>query len=294
MNQDIYTYPLFRPPAEANNVIVQVTDGCSYNDCSFCSMYKDKKFKIKNIENIYSDIDILSSNYPTATRIFLADGDALTLSTNLLLKILKYLKNSFPSLKRVSLYASAQNILSKSSDELKSLFENNLNLVYFGIETGDNIVLEKITKGVTKEDMIEALNKISDVGIKTSATVILGIAGKNYTNDHILNTADIVNKTQITYLSTLQLGLKDDVIDKFYKHFDDFIPLTDLETLNEQKRFIEQLNPTNKVIFRSNHVSNSLHLAGTFPKDKDRLLAELNEVEKLGVDALIPKEYRQF
>lgn len=291
---NLYTYPLFRPPAEGNNVIVQVTYGCSYNNCSFCSMYKDKKFQTRNLEDIYKDIDLLASNYPTASRVFLADGDALTLDTKTLLQILQYLNKSFVKLRRVSLYASAQNILSKSEDELKSLYKNNLKLVYFGIETGDNTVLKKITKGVSKEDMIEALNKVSASGIKTSATVILGLAGKNYTQQHIKNTADIINKTTINYLSTLQLGLEDDVIEKFYKHFDDFIPLNDLETLDEQKRFIEQINPTNQVIFRSNHASNALHLKGTLPKDKERLLEELNIVEDLGEDALIPKQFRSF
>lgn len=292
--ENIYTYPLYRPPAEGNNVIVQVTYGCSFNDCSFCSMYKDKKFQTRPLEDIYKNIDLLASNYPTASRVFLADGDALTLDTKTLLKILQYLNKSFQKLRRVSLYASAQNILSKSVEELQSLYDNNLKLVYFGIETGDNIVLKKITKGVTKEDMIEALNKVSQAGIKISATVILGIGGKKYTKEHIQNTAHIVNKTTLNYLATLQLGLQDDVIEKFYKHFDDFIPLDDMEMMEEQKDFIEQINPINQVIFRSNHASNALHLKGTLPKDKERLLEELNIVEDLGEDALIPKQFRSF
>lgn len=291
---NLYTYPLFRPPVEGNNVIVQVTYGCSYNNCSFCSMYKDKKFQTRALEDIYKDIDLLATTNQTASRVFLADGDALTLDTTTLLKILQYLNKSFLKLRRVSLYASAQNILSKSVKELKSLRENNLKLVYFGIETGDNTVLKKITKGVSKKDMIEALNKVSQAGIKTSATVILGLAGQNYTKQHIRNTADIINKTTINYLSTLQLGLEDDVIDKFYKNFDDFIPLNDIEVLDEQKRFIEQINPSNQVIFRSNHASNALHLKGTLPKDKQRLLKELNIVKNLGKDALIPKQFRSF
>jgi len=291
---DIYTYPLYRPPAEANNLIVQVTYGCSYNNCSFCSMYKDKKFTIKSFEDIKNDIDTLAINNPNTTKVFLADGDALTLDTSLLIKILKYLSEKFLRLKRVSLYASAQNILAKTDEELNLLYKHKLKLVYFGIETGDNTVLKKITKGVSKEDMIKALNKISKSSIKISGTVILGIAGKKYTQEHILNTADLINKTTINYLSTLQLGLDDDVIEKFYKHFDDFIPLNDLEILTEQKRFIELINPTNKIIFRSNHASNALHLAGTLPKDKEKLLDELNIVEELGEKALIPKHFRSF
>jgi len=257
-------------------------------------MYKDKKFKIRKTEDIYKDIDILALNYPETSRIFLADGDALIVATSTLVKILQYLSKSFKNLQRVSLYASAQNILEKSEDDLQLLYENNLKLVYFGIETGDNVVLEKITKGVTQKDMIEALNKITSVGIKVSATVILGIAGKKYTQEHIKNTAAIVNATNITYLSTLQLGLEEDVIEKFHKYFDDFEPLNDLETLDEQKRFIQALNPTNKVIFRSNHASNSLHLKGTFPKDKEKLLEQLEYAQSVGEDALIPKQFRGF
>ncbi len=289
-----YNYPLFRPPAEANNLILQITLGCSYNACSFCSMYKDKKFKFRDINSIYKDIDTLALSYINATKIFLADGDALAVESEYLLLILKYLNKKFPSLRRVSLYASTQNILSKSDEELKLLYENNLKLIYFGIETGNDTVLKKITKGVTQEEIITSLNKASKAKIKISATVILGIGGAKYSNAHIQDTAYVVNHTTINYLSTLQLGLEDDVVDKFHSHFEDYEVLNDFEILDEQKRFIELLNPTNKVIFRSNHASNALHLAGTLPKDKNRLVEELNRASVIGNDALVPKFYRGF
>jgi len=291
---DLYTYPLFRPPAEANNLIIQITYGCSYNNCSFCSMYKDKKFTIRTLEKVFQDIDRLKVNFPDTTKIFLADGDALTLGTDLLLKILQYLNNSFPNLRRISLYASAQNLLSKSVKELELLQENNLKLIYFGIETGDDTLLKKITKGVSKQEIIDSLNLASQANIKISSTIILGIGGKTYTKEHIQNTADIINKTQVTYLSTLQLGLEEDVEEEFYKNFEDFIPLNDLEVLEEQYNFIKELNPANKVIFRSNHASNALHLKGTLPKDKKRLLEELEFTQTLGESALIPKHFRGF
>lgn len=294
MLDNIYTYPLYRPPAEANSIILQVTYGCSYNNCSFCSMYKEKKFKIRTLEKIYSDIDKLCRNFPDATRVFLADGDALTLETTMLLDILKYLNKSFQKLRRVSLYASAQNLLSKSINELKTLQENNLKLIYFGIESGDDTVLKKINKGVSKQDMIDALNLASNANIKISATVILGIGGKNYTKTHIKHSADIVNQTNITYLSTLQLGLDLSIKKRFYDIFEDFIPIDDFESLEEQTIFIKELNPTNKVIFRSNHASNAFHLKGNLPKDKNRLLDELNSVKEFGEDALIPKHFRGF
>lgn len=289
-----YDYPLFRPPAEAKNIILQVTLGCSYNNCSFCSMYKTKNYQVRALSDIYNDIDTLAASSPTAHKIFLADGDALSLDTHTLLEILNYLKQSFPKLSRVSTYASAQNILEKSENELKLLNENNLNLIYYGIETGNDVILKKITKGVKQSDIINSLNKVSQSGIKISATVILGIGGEKYSHVHIEDTAKIINVTKVNYLSTLQLGIEEDAKDNFYKHFNDFIPSNDFEILDEQKRFLELLNPTNKILFRSNHASNALHLAGTLPKDKSKLLGQLDSAIKMGDDALVSKVYRGF
>lgn len=289
-----YDYPLFRPPAEADNIILQVTLGCSYNNCSFCSMYTTKKYQVRDLSDIYKDIDSLATSYPAAHKIFLADGDALSLSTNTLVGILKYLKQSFPKLRRVSTYASAQNILEKSENELKLLNENNLNLIYYGIETGNDVILKKITKGVNQSDIINSLNKVSSSGIKISATVILGIGGEEYSHEHIEDTAKIINLTKVNYLSTLQLGIEDDAKDNFYKHFNDFMPLDDYRILDEQKRFLELLNPTNKIIFRSNHASNAVHLSGTLPKDTSKLLKQLEIAIQMGDDALIPNAFRGF
>jgi len=289
-----YSYPLYRPPAEANNLILQVTHGCSYNHCSFCSMYKSKNFEVKNLDDVYKEIDILASNYPLSKRVFLADGDALCLETSHLLCILKHLKKSFPKLNRVSLYATAQNLLEKSDEDLALLKEHGLSLLYFGIETGNEILLKKITKGVNASQMIEALNKTSMAGIKSSATVILGIGGEDFTHTHIQDTAFLINQTEVTYLSTLQLGIDEDIKNNFYKHFDDFKMLSDVQVLDEQKRFLQALNPKNRVIFRSNHASNALHLAGTFPKDKPRLIQEIEEAIHLGESALVPEIFRGF
>lgn len=288
-----YDYPLFRPPAEADNIILQVTLGCSYNNCSFCSMYKTKKYQERSLENIYKDIDNLATAYPQAHKIFLADGDALALPTETLIEILQYLQNSFTKLRRISTYASAQNLLEKSEKDLELLQENKLNLIYYGIETGNDIVLKKITKGVNQSDIISSLNKVPQ-GMKVSATVILGIGGVKYTEEHIKATAKIINSVSVNYLSTLQLGLEEDAKDNFYKHFNDFTPLDDFQVLDEQKRFLELLNPSNKIIFRSNHASNALHLSGTLPKDTDKLIAQLDSAMSIGSDALIPNIFRGF
>ena len=211
-----YDYPLFRPPAEANNIIIQVTLGCSYNNCSFCSMYKTKKYEVRKLEDVYKEIDTIARAYPATTKVFLADGDALALPSEHLLTLLKYLQKAFVKLRRVSLYASAQNILSKSQEELELLQKNRLTLIYYGIETGSNLILKKITKGVGQSDIIESLNLASSTGIKISATVILGIGGELYSNEHIEQTAKIINATRVNYLSTLQLGLEEDAKDNFY------------------------------------------------------------------------------
>ena len=276
-----YDYPLFRPPAEAENTILQVTLGCSYNNCSFCSMYKTKEYSVKPLEEVKSDIETLSTLYPNATKVFLADGDALALPTKHLVIILKYLAESFPKLRRISTYASAQNLLQKSQEDLELLQTYKLNLIYYGIETGNDVVLKKITKGVSQADIITSLNKVP-MGMKISATVILGIGGEKYTNEHIRDTAEIINRTSVNYLSTLQLGLEEDAKDNFYKYFDDFTELDDYKILDEQKRFLELLKPKNRVIFRSNHASNALHLAGNLPRDTKRLLIQLTEAISMG------------
>lgn len=193
----------------------------------------------------------------------------------------------------MSTYASAQNLQEKSQEDLELLAANKLNLIYYGIETGNNTVLKKITKGVNQMEIVNSLNKVPKE-MKISATVILGVGGEKYTNVHIEDTAYIINHATISYLSTLQLGLEEDAKENFYKHFDDFTPLKDSQVLYEQKRFLELLNPSNKIIFRSNHASNALHLSGTLPKDIDKLIGQLDSAMEIGSAALIPNILRGF
>ncbi len=288
-----YDYPLFRPPAEAQSLILQVTLGCSYNKCSFCSMYTTKSYKEKELIDIFKEIDRFALYHPDTIKVFLADGDALALPTEKLLSILRYLRKSFSKLRRVSCYASAQNLLKKTTQELTLLEANKLTLLYYGIETGSDIVLKKITKGVTQKDILKSLEKIPKK-MKVSATIILGIGGLKYTNEHIQESASLVNQVSLTYLSTLQLGLEDNIKENFYKYFHDFTPLNDQQILLEQKSFLELLTPNNKIIFRSNHASNALHLAGTLPKDAPRLIQEIDMALNMGSDALIPNFMRSF
>jgi radical SAM superfamily enzyme YgiQ (UPF0313 family) len=174
------------------------------------------------------------------------------------------------------------------------LQENRLNLIYFGIETGNDELLQKIHKGVNSNQMIEALNKASEAKMKISATVILGLGGEVYTHKHIADTAHLINQTTINYLSTLQLGLEEGVKERFLKSFEKFTMLNDTQILEEQKRLLERLNQTNRVIFRSNHASNALHLSGTIPKDTPRLLQQIEMALSVGEGAFVPKWIRGF
>jgi len=289
-----YVFPLYRPPAEANSVIIQATYGCSHNGCTFCSMYKSKKYETRDIQELYREIDILAATHPDATKIFLADGDALSLNNEYLIQLLSYLNKAFVRLRRVSVYATAQNLLQKSEEELLQLQRHKLKLLYFGIETGNENLLKKINKGVNADQIIKALNKASNTDIKTSVTVILGLGGDEYTKEHIQDTAKLINQTRLTYLSTLQLGLDNDVKERFYKGFENFTMLNDAQVLQEQERLLSLLNPLNKIIFRSNHASNALHLSGTLPKDKNRLLQELKTALKMGESAFVPPSLRGF
>jgi radical SAM superfamily enzyme YgiQ (UPF0313 family) len=274
-----YHQPLYRPPAEANSVIIQATLGCSFNKCTFCTMYESKEFIVRAIKDVFLDIDKMAVYYSDANKMFLADGDALALDTDHLVKILEYAYSKFPKLRRVSIYASAFNLHDKSLEELSLLKEKGLTLIYYGIESGSFEVLKRIQKPISNQKMCDGLNKAYDAGMKTSVTVILGVAGKKYSNLHIEETAKILNQIKITYLSTLQLMLETNTKERFIKNFDgEFELLSTKEMLEEQKYFLELLNPKNKVIFRSNHASNSLALAGTLPKDKDRLIDEVSYV----------------
>ena len=274
-----YHQPLYRPPAEANSIIIQATLGCSFNKCTFCTMYESKDFIVRPLEDVFKDIDKMALFYSDANKMFLADGDALALTTEHLVKILDYAYSKFSKLRRVSIYASAFNLHDKSLEELKLLKEKGLTLIYYGIESGSFEVLKRIQKPISNKKMIEGLDKAYDAGMKTSVTVILGVAGKRYSNLHIEETAKVLNQIKITYLSTLQLMLESHTKERFIKNFDgEFNLLSTKEMLLEQKYFLELLNPINKVVFRSNHASNSLALAGTLPKDRDRLVDEVSYV----------------
>ena len=272
-----YDMPLWRPPSEGDNLIIQATIGCSFNGCTFCSMYKTKDYRARPLDAVFADIDRAARVWPEAHRVFLADGDALTLPTADLLRILDRLGAAFPALQRVTAYATPINLNHKTVEELRTLKDNRLSLVYLGIESGSDAILKRIRKGATQKTMISALERAQAAGLKVSATVVLGLGGRGLWQEHIDGTAEVVNRVPPTYLSTLQLHLEDNVVDDFMSRFSrygkPFQWQDDEEILAEQERLLTALDPPKPVIFRSNHASNCLPLAGNLPRDRDRLLA---------------------
>ena len=272
----LYDMPLYRPPSEADNLIIQATLGCSFNQCSFCCMYRSKRYTERPLAEVFADIREAAAQWPDAHRVFLADGDALALPTPHLLTILRELAAALPRLARVSCYATPGNIQKKSAEELALLHQHKLNLLYFGIESGSDLILKKITKGATQRGIVEVLHKAQASGMKISATVILGLGGGTHSAEHIDGTIALLNSAPVTYLSTLQLYLDQSIEDEFYKKYGEpFEMPDDLAILKEQERLIGGLNPPQPVIFRSNHASNALALAGNLPKDKEKLLLQL-------------------
>jgi radical SAM superfamily enzyme YgiQ (UPF0313 family) len=273
-----YHMPLFRPPSEGNNLIIQATLGCSFNQCSFCSMYRSKEYVERPLDAVIADIRQAATHWPNAPRVFLADGDALALPTEQLLTILRELSDALPRLTRVSCYATPGNIRNKSVEELTELRENGLSLLYFGVESGSDLILKKITKGATQKSMTAALHQAQESGMKISATVVLGLGGYTHSEEHIDGTIALLNQAPVTYLSTLQLYLDPSITAEFQRKFGEpFEMPDDLAILKEQERLISGLNPPQPIIFRSNHASNALALAGNLPKDRDRLLLQLRE-----------------
>lgn len=288
-----YDFPLFRPPSEGGNLIIQATLGCSFNRCTFCAMYRTKTFQARPSEAVFADIAAAAKAWPGAQRVFLADGDALVLPTEDLLAICARLAATFPALQRVTAYATPLALLKKTPEELARLRAAKLSLVYLGVESGAPEVLKRVAKGASPRGIAEGIAKCHAAGIKVSATVILGLGGRTLWREHADATAALINRAPPTYLSTLQLQFHDDAEQGFRARFPEFEPQDDKGALDELERLIAALVPPRPVIFRSNHASNALPLAGTLPKDRDALRAAIAQVRH-GARAMRPDFLRGF
>ena len=273
-----YVQPLFRPPSEARSLIFQVTNGCSWNRCTYCEMYTDpqKKFRPRAEAELLAEIRACGESGLQPRRVFLADGDALVLSMRRLRNILGEIRRSLSSVTRVSSYCLPSNLKNKSDEDLLELESLGLKIIYVGAESGDDSVLQMVDKGETHASTVEALQRARSAGIKTSVMLLNGLGGRRFSEQHALASARLANETQPDYLATLVLTFYKGR-EKFETGFGgEFEELDSVELCREMKTLISACELEN-TIFRSDHVSNHMVLKGVLGRDKQRLLQEIDE-----------------
>lgn len=287
---EVYSGTVYRPPSESRSLIIQITLGCSHNRCTFCSMYKDKQFTIKSLERIKTEIDYFRTRVSYAQRVFLADGDAMIIPTEKLLEIIAYIKKVFPECKRISAYASPKSIMLKSDEELKQIRESGISMLYMGLESGDDTVLEKIKKGVNSNKLIEVCKRIKRNGYVLSVTLIAGLLGQEDWSAHAINSGKLISRIEPDYVGILSLMLEEGT--EIYSDYlaGKFKEADGVEILQEIRVIIENIDVTVPIIFRANHASNYLSLGGTLPQDKKKLLTDIDSALKNY--NLKSKEYR--
>lgn len=283
-----YEGMIFRPPSEAESLILQVTVGCSYNRCTFCGAYRGKTFRIKTFEEIKEDIDEASA-YPIR-RVFLADGDALIIPQKELIQILSYLQRSLRRLERVGIYANARDILRKNTEQLKALKELGLGIIYLGLESGDPDVLERIKKNATVDQMIQAARRVKESGILLSVTVILGLGGVEGSQTHARKTGEVLSEMDPDYVGALSLMIVPGTpIEKEIEEGRLVLP-TPFGLIQELETLIEQSHMTH-CFFASNHASNYLPLRFWIPEEKEEALQRIRDVLRRKDPALLRPEY---
>ena len=276
-----YVDPVFRPPSEAESLILPVTDGCSWNRCTFCEMYTapQKKFRARDAEETLETLRRCGERFgDSIRRVFLADGDALVLSTRRLLEILGAIREHLPAVRRVSSYCLPRNLRRKSVDELGELAAAGLSMAYVGAESGDDEVLAKVNKGETFATTCEALDKLQQAGIRRSVMILNGLGGTTLSRRHAANSARLANATQPEYLATLVASFPQGE-ERFRAAFPEWQPCDQHGLFVEMEAFISALD-LKRTVFRSDHASNRLVLKGTLGAEKSRLLGEIrNAIE---------------
>jgi radical SAM superfamily enzyme YgiQ (UPF0313 family) len=275
-----YDMPLYRPPSEAQALIFQVTLGCSWNNCVFCGMYKSKRYWVRPWEEIEKDIVEMAWRYPQTQRVFLADGDALGVDMQHLLRVITFLNERFEHLERISIYAGPTNLMAKTEEELKRLHEKKLDILYLGIETGNDALLKRIKKGATSEEIITGCRKAINVGLRLSTIILLGLGGVEGSMIHAKESAQVVNAIDPQFLACLTLMLGPFAEAYEQKIMGGGFKLPDkMLTLQELRWFVEGLVLTN-CRFGTEHASNYLPIGGILPQDKEQILALIDRALK--------------
>ena len=289
-----YIEPLYRPPSEARSLILQVTNGCSWNRCTFCEMYTQpqKKFRPTPQDDIDAALAEVAASGTPVRRIFLADGDAMTLSVRRLKMILDSIHRHLPDVQRIASYCLPRNVRRKSVDELAELYALGLSLFYVGCESGDDLVLDRVSKGETFETSLEALQKIKAAGAKSSVMILNGMGGVRYSEQHALNSARLMNAAQPEFLSTLVVSFPLGS-ERYEAGFDgEYEPLDQQGLFREMYRMLDALD-LEQTIFRSDHASNYLVLKGTLGRDKQRLLDTVRTAIERPQDIKLREEWQR-
>jgi radical SAM superfamily enzyme YgiQ (UPF0313 family) len=289
------TYPRYhghviRPPSEANSLILQVMYGCSHGDCTFCGSYLDKPFRVRPFNEVVEDVENLPDGFKRRIdRVFLCDGDALAIPKRRMLELLDLLGAELPSLERISAYANAHSLLRLSQEDLVDIRRHGLELLYLGLESGDDVTLGRIKKGVTVAEQIEGCRKAKAAGFGMSVTAILGIGGEERTHEHAIGTGKALSAIDPEYIGILSLMLESGTEMTEAVRSGRFVVPKPLGLLSELREIIANIDVTHAV-FRSNHASNYLPLRGTLPQDKMALLESLDRVIDMGGKARLKPE----
>ncbi|OPY73066.1 MAG: Oxygen-independent coproporphyrinogen-III oxidase 1 [Syntrophorhabdus sp. PtaU1.Bin050] len=285
-----YEGAIYRPPSEADSLILQVTIGCSHNKCTFCGSFKDKKFRVRKFEEIKEDIEEAKAYAKYIRKVFLADGDALILSQKRLLPILKAIKDAFPKLERIGIYGNTKSILNKSVEELKVLKDLGVGIIYLGVESGDQVVLDMVNKGTKLDDTAEAAKRVKDAGIILSVTVLLGLGGVERSAVHAEETGKFLSRIDPDYAGALSVILVPGTpLAEAVKKGTFQVP-TPYQLLEELAVMIRNTNVTH-TFFASNHASNYLPVKAWLPEEKEKTLKAIQYVLDRKDPALLRPEY---
>lgn len=271
-----YEGRVFRPPSEAYSLIVQVTIGCSHNKCTFCDMYKEKRFRVRPLDDVKRDFDQARRAYRQVDRIFLADGDALMCKAEHMAEVLRYIRKVFPECQRVTSYGSPKSVLVKTQEELNMLHDLGLDMVYLGLESGNDEVLRRINKGETADEIVHAGLMVKQAGIKLSVTCIAGLGSHELSEQHAIDTARALSRMKPEYIGLLTLLFELDTPMKRDWQAGKFQLLTPVEIAAETLTLLEHIDCEGSV-FRANHASNYVNLAGTLNRDRENMCARLRQ-----------------
>ncbi|MCI9484088.1 MAG: radical SAM protein [Clostridiaceae bacterium] len=271
-----YEGRVFRPPSEAYSLIVQATIGCSHNRCTFCDMYKEKRFRVRRLEEVKADFDLARAAYRRVDRIFLADGDALMCPAAHLAEILRYIREKFPECERVTSYGSPKSILVKTQEELNELHELGLEMVYLGLESGSDEVLRRVNKGETAAEIVRAGQMVKAAGMKLSVTAIAGLGSLERSEEHAVQTARALSEMKPEYIGLLTLLFE--LPTPLMRDWEEgrFYLMEPVEIAAETLTLLENIDSEGSV-FRANHASNYVNLAGTLNRDRESMCARLRE-----------------